>query len=232
MSRLALQNLGNAVGISLSEDEQLKYLDYFIESGLAACQMAVNVGKEIKIVFHKQEYIIIPEEKNYTVSDKSWIAGYLACIARRDMITRKAYCEIDLDMLENKSQTKGGQYSLYFAKFLQRLFLKAEPHGKNLLAAANEIKKDKMPEPTYEYALYNDGPLIDMYTPILMNDEKDFNAMLLNALELHKKYWQKEPADPLGLISLPITALTVMAKDYDFKIEHTSDYIVQSLVDN
>ena len=59
LSRLALQNLGNAVGISLSEDEQLKYLDYFIESGLAACQMAVNVGKEIKIVLNEEIHRII-----------------------------------------------------------------------------------------------------------------------------------------------------------------------------
>lgn len=36
---------------------------------------------------------------------------------------------------------------------------------------------------------------------------------------------------PQGLVSLPITAIAVMAKDYDIEIEHASDYLVQHLID-
>ncbi len=126
-----------------------------------------------------------------------------------------------------------GNIVFYLPAFLQRLFEKGEPHGQNLLAVVNEIKKDKMPEPTYDYALLIDGPVIDMFTPLMMHSEKEFNEMCLHALECHKKYWNNQQPNTFeGLISLNITALTVMAKDYDFKIEHTSDYIVQSLVDN
>ena len=89
-----------------------------------------------------------------------------------------------------------------------------------------------MPEPTYDYALHIDGPLIDMFVPLLSDDKEDFNAMLIQALEYHKKYWSREQKNIVGgLVSLPITALAVMAKDYGFHVDHTSDYLLQFLID-
>ncbi|NQX56179.1 immunity 49 family protein [Pedobacter panaciterrae] len=233
LERLSLENLCYSASLQYPVDKQLFYLDLFIDASLAKYQIATNIGKSIEINLTGTKHQILPEDVDYSVSEQNWITGYMAALARRKMQIVHAFCAIDLDFVNQKKRTKGGAYSLLFAKFLQRLFVKGEPHGQNLLAAANEIKKDKMPEPTYEYALFIDGPVIDMFTPIFMNDEKDFNETLLSALELYKKYWSKEQMNiPNGLISLPITALTVMAKDYDLNIKHTSDYLLQYLIDN
>ncbi|MDB5014959.1 MAG: hypothetical protein JWQ25_3161 [Daejeonella sp.] len=232
LERLSFENFCNSAALAYPVEKQLYYLDLFIDASLAKYQMATNIGTPITINFQRNQHQVTAEDKDYSVSDQNWMLGYLAALARRKMDVVHDFCAINLDIVNQQDETTGGTYSLLFAKFLQRLFIKGEPHGQNLLAAANEIKEGSMPDETYNYALHIDGPLIDMFTPIFTNDEKDFNEMLLNALDLHKKYWTKEPKNiPNGLISLPITAITVMAKDYDFKIEHTSDYLVQHLID-
>ncbi len=203
----------------------------FIETVICKYQLALNVDKNVKIIFQGTEYDVIPEDKNYLVSDHNWTIAYMAALACRDMESVHKMCEIDLDAVGAKTNTTGGVYSLLFAKFLQRFFNKAEPHGKNLLAAANEIKEDKMPDSTYDYALYIIGPLIDMYNSILFNKKEEFNQNLLTALKNHKTYWSRKQENlPEGLVSLPITGLCVMAKDYNFPVEHTSDYIITSLL--
>lgn len=232
LERLSFENFCYSAALAYPIEKQLYYLDLFIEASLGKYQMATNIGKSLSINFQEIHHEVTPDDKNYSVSDQNWMLGYMAALARRKMDAVHAFCDINLDIVNQQDETTGGTYSLLFTKFLQRLFLKGEPHGQNLLAAVNEIKEDKMPDGTYNYALHIDGPLIDMFTPILTNDEKDFNEMLLDALNLHKKYWSKEQKNiPNGLISLPITAITVMAKDYGFKIEHTSEYLIQYLID-
>ena len=231
LERLSFENFCNSAAVANPIEKQLYYLDLFIDASLAKYQMATNIGTPISINFQGNQHQAVAEDKDYSISDQNWMLGYMAALARRKMPIVHAFCAINLDVVNEKDKTKGGNYSLLFAKFLQRLFIKGEAHGQNLLAAANEIKEGSMPDETYNYALHIDGPLIDLFTPILTNDKKDFNEMLLNALNLYKKYWSKEPKNiPNGLISLPITAISVMAQDYDFKIEHTSDYLVQHLI--
>nr|WP_068890812.1 immunity 49 family protein [Pedobacter panaciterrae] len=233
LEKLSFQNLCYSASLQYPVDKQLFYLDLFIDASLAKYQIATNIGTPIEINLAGNKYNVAAEDLDYSISDQNWITGYMAALARRKMTIVHAFCDIDLDIVNQKDISKGGIYSLLFAKFLQRLFLKGEPHGQSLLALVSEMKKDKMPEPTYDYALFIDGPLIDMFTPIIMNDEKDFNETLLNALEFYKQYWSKKQKNiPDGLISLPITALTVMAKDYDLNINHTSDYLLQYLIDN
>ena len=188
LERLAFENFCNSAAVVSPVDKQLYYLDLFIDASLAKYQMATNVGIPIIISFQGNQHEVIAEDKEYSVSDQNWVLGYMAALARRKMAVVHAFCDINLDIVFQKDETKGGIYSLLFAKFLQRLFIKGEPHGQNLLAAANEIKEGSMPDETYNYALHIDGPLIDLFTPIFTNDEKDFNKMLFDALDLHKKY--------------------------------------------
>lgn len=232
LERTSLENLCSAAALSYPVERQAAYLDLFIESSLAKYQMATHVGTEISVSMCGNRYQVVPADKDYLVTDQNWMLGYMAALARRKMDIVHSFCAIDLDIVRQKDGTTGGQYSQLFASFLQRLFRKGEPHGKNLLAAANRIKEDEMPAPTYDYALHVDGPLIDLFVPILSDDKEDFNAMLVQALQAHKKYWSTEPKNiPDGLLSLPITALAVMARDYGFPIDHTSDYLLQFLVD-
>ena len=225
-------NLCSAAALSYSVERQSAYLDMFVESSLAKYQMATHVGTEVTVSLLGNQYQVVAPDKNYSASEGNWMLGYMAALAARKMDVVRSFCAIDLDVVRQSEGTVGGRYSALFSTFLQRLFQKGEPHGKNLLAAANEIKADAMPEPTYDYALHIDGPLIDMFVPLLSDDKEDFNAMLIQALEYHKKYWSREQKNIVGgLVSLPITALAVMAKDYGFHVDHTSDYLLQFLID-
>jgi hypothetical protein len=232
LERSSFARLCATAALGLPPEDQVQLLDTFIECSLAKYQMATHVGSAMTIELFGERHELVPEDKDYVVSEHNWALGYFAALARRKMAVVRQFCEIDLDVVRDRDRTKGGPHSLLFAKFLQRLFVKGEPHGKNLLAAAQAIQPDAMPEATYDHALHVDGPLIDLFVPIFSGDADDFDAMLQKALELHVKYWQRQPRNFLeGLVSVPLTALAVMAKDYDLEFRQRSDLLLLHLID-
>jgi hypothetical protein len=232
IERISRENVHDVVALQRPIDEQLRALDLFVDASLAKYQMATNVGRPVRIDFLGTQYEVVADDNDYSVSLKNWSLGYLAALARRRMPIVHAFCQIDLDLVARKTKTKIGAYNTPFARFLQRLFVKGEPHGKNLLAVADEIRQDAMPEALYDHALRIDGSLVDTFTSVLTQDATRFNASLLVALERYKSYWSTKQVNyPDGLISLPLTALVVMAKDHDLDVVHTSDYLVRALTE-
>lgn len=232
IERLALENVHDLVALQRPIDEQLRALDLFLDASLAKYQMATHVGRAVTIDFAGRQYEVVADDLDYSISLKNWSLGYLTALARRRMPLVHAFNQIDLELVASKTSVQIGAYYTPFARFLQRLFLKGEPHGKNLLAVTELIRQDAMPEGIYDYALRIDGSLVDLFTFVLTHEAEEFNAALLVALERYRAYWSKQPANyPDGLISLPLTALVVMAKDHDLAVVHSSDFLLGALTD-
>lgn len=230
LPRLTYANLCSAAALGMETERQLRYLDLYIDASLAAHRMSLAVGAPMTIELAGRSYDVVPPDKDYSVSDQSWLAGYFAARARRNAGAIAAFCALDLDLVQQKSTTTGGAYSLRLARFFQRLLVRGEPHGASLLAIVAEITPDRMPDPTYDYALHIDAPLVDMMTPILMDDSADFNAMLADALALHAKYWTREPRNfTEGFVSVAITALAVIAIDQGLVVDQRSEYLLSYL---
>ncbi len=122
LEKLSFQNFCMAVSMEYPVDKQLYYLDMFIEASMAKYQMATNTGKMIAIDFAGNIYKFVPEEKDYTVSEQNWIRGFMAALARRKMKTVHAFCAINLDIVNQKKKTKGGEYSVLFASLFAKAF--------------------------------------------------------------------------------------------------------------
>lgn len=232
LPRLADASLCSAAALGMEPERQLRYLDLYIDASRAAHRMSLAVGAPITIELGGRRFEVVPADHDYSVSEQSWLAGYFAARARRNAGAIQAFCELDLDLISQKSTTTGGAYSLHLAKFFQRLLVRGEPHGKNLLAVAVEITPERMPDATYDYALHVDAPLVDLMTPLLMGDSADFNAMLANALALHARYWTREPRNLTeGFVSVAITALAVTAIDQGLVVEQRSEYLLSCLLE-
>ena len=229
---LTYQNLCSAAALGIGSERQLRYLDLFIDASLAAHRMSLSIGAPIVIELDGRRHEVVPPDLNYLVSDQSWLAGYFAARARRNVGAVKAFCELDIDLITQQSDTKGGSCSLLLAKFFQRLLVRGEPHGESLLAIAAEIAPEKMPDATCDYALHVDGPLVDTLTPMLMGDSAEFNTSLAEALALHAKYWTREPRNSTdGFISVALTALAVTAVDQGVLVDQHSEYLLSFLLD-
>lgn len=82
-------------------------------------------------------------------------------------------------------------------------------------------------------------PAMQLFWHLTQREEVKFNEALVEALELHKRYWTSavDPEveneridDPNGYFSLPLLAMTCLARDSGFHIDVESDYLPQDLV--
>lgn len=77
-------------------------------------------------------------------------------------------------------------------------------------------------------------PPIELFYLFTQRDEAKFNDSLVRALELHHRFWTKDEerrTNPDGYISLPLLAITSLAKDAGMTIDVESEYIPQVLVE-
>ena len=205
-------------------------LELFNQTALGLYQMATHVGQPVVFEFGTQSYEWIPEDVDYMVTDQGFITAYMAAIIAGDMERIRKLNEIDLDAIQKLSNAKGGVYSFYFAKFLQRLFEKGAPHLQLLLKSSEALKESSMPGAIFDFALRINGPVIDLFTSLLTADEKNFNRQLQHALELHKKYYSQSDEYSIvseGLVSLPLSALKILALNQGLKVDITSDYLIE-----
>ncbi|WP_282777296.1 MULTISPECIES: immunity 49 family protein [unclassified Nocardia] len=78
-------------------------------------------------------------------------------------------------------------------------------------------------------------PPVGMFHALYFKGSSEFNAALLEALELHRLYWHLNPDgqdDRLGSVSLPALAFAIMAHDEGVPIEVASGYLPKNFVND
>jgi hypothetical protein len=76
-------------------------------------------------------------------------------------------------------------------------------------------------------------PPINLFYKFLQKDEEGFHAALVEALELHKRYWTATPEraeDIDGLVPYGILAVTCLAYDAGIPVEVESSYLPELLL--
>ena len=220
----------------LIDDKQktLSYLELYVEAAAATYTMATHIGTNVSVSFMGKTQELVPPEKDYKVSPAGWIFAWFAAILRRNKGAIDALHAVDLEKIRQLDKTKGYEYTFLYARFLQQLFEKGVDHGANLSKASEESMKVPENSLVYDYMLDIAGPQMDLLIYVLYKDEKKFNERLLKALESFKRYYENlgkaGETDPYGLISLPLSAIVLMAKDQGIAIHHTSDYIPDYLI--
>lgn len=205
-------------------------LKLFNQTALGLYQMATHIGQPIVFEFNNKNYEWIPEDVDYMVTDQGFITAYMTAIIADDMKLISLLNKINLDIIQNKTNVRGGIYTFHFAKFLQGLFEKGTPHLELLLKASEALKENSMQGAIFHFALKIYGPTIDLFASLLTEDEKKFNKNLQHALELHKNYYsQSEEYSTLseGLVSLPLSALKTLAINQGMKVNIVSDYLIE-----
>lgn len=226
----SLQKYCYSIALEENKNTIEENLMLFNDTALGLYQMATNIGKPIVFEFGKKTYQWVPEDVDYMITDQGFITAFMTAIITGDMNRIRRLNEIDLDIVQNLTTTRGGIYTFHFAKFLQRLFEKGAPHLELLLKSSEALKETSMPGAIFDFALRINGPIIDLFTSLLTADEKNFNRQLQYALELHKKYYSQSDEYSIiseGLVSLPLSALKILALNQGLKVDITSDYLIE-----
>lgn len=171
--------------------------------------------------------------KNTLTNDRihvdKWHIAFLVAAISRNAGALDTLCQTPVDLLRRSVSHTDDYYFLY-AEALQALWKREEDVDEKLLAALEATDPDNIPERHIDFVLHIAVPEMELLMQYLADDEEAFNASLVQALELHKKFYGMEEfkRNPIGFLALGPLAMCCFAADSGMAITVQSDYLLAS----
>ena len=168
--------------------------------------------------------------KNDLINVGDWHTAFLVAAISRNAVALDTLCQTPINLLR-RSVSRTDDYYFLYAETLQALWKKQEDVDEKLLAAMEATDPDNLPEHHIDFVLHIAVPEMELLMQYLANDEEAFNTSLVQALELHKKFYgleEKFKRNPIGFLALGPLAMCCFAVDGGMKVTVESDYLLQS----
>ncbi|TWF87367.1 immunity protein 49 of polymorphic toxin system [Streptomyces capillispiralis] len=162
----------------------------------------------------------------------TWLEAFWLAVVCRDQVRVTQLCEVPVETLR-ASGAVFEEYIYHWVDVLQTYWLERPGLGDKLVAAFEGTDPDRLRFLDRETMLKVLYPPINLFYRFLGGDADQFNAALVQALELHKEYWtaneeREESGD--GDIPLAILAITCLAHDAGRPVEVESEYLPEHLL--
>jgi len=206
--------------------------------GNAIFESNENDGKSFPLCYVQDHVLVTGQRDKVNASYKTWLtAFYISILARKLDIEGILYLD-SIDYSVFKSAESGPAltpFNFALADLLKAVFTSGSDLEGALEQALVTSDPDDYPDDdAFIYASHIEWPIPSILTAIFSEDEQDeYNEEMEKALLLHKEYYSAPERinDPEGAISIPLTAMAVIAKqlsNYDLTInnEYIPDWIV------
>ncbi|MFG2667394.1 immunity 49 family protein [Streptomyces sp. NPDC048387] len=163
---------------------------------------------------------------------QAWIEAFWYAIITRDQPKMTALCELPLDVLR-ASGADHDDYLYHWVGALQAYWLKRPELVPELTLTFQRSHPDVAVIAGRDYIQQVAYPPINLFYKFLQKDEEGFHTALVEALELHKRYWTATPEraeDIDGLVPFGILAVTCLAYDGGIPVEVESPYLPEHLL--
>ncbi len=161
-----------------------------------------------------------------------WLNAFWLAIVCRDQERMTQLCDFPVDRLR-EAEGETDEFVYLWVDTLQAYWLRRPGVAEKLTATIQASYPDVatlMPKDRLEQLVYQP---INLFHRFLTEDRAGFDGALVEALELHKRYWTAD-ADrakkTAGRIALGPLAITCFAYDGEFPIDVESGYIPTQLV--
>ncbi|GLX35151.1 hypothetical protein Sros01_12240 [Streptomyces roseochromogenus] len=164
---------------------------------------------------------------------QAWIEAFWFAVITRDQPKMTALCEVPLDVLR-ASGADHDDYLYHWVATLQAYWLKRPELVQELTLTFQRSHPDVAVIAGREYIQQVAYPPINLFYKFLRKDEEGFHATLVEALELHRRYWTATPerADGIeGLVPVGILAVACLAHDGGIPVRVESPYLPVRLLD-
>lgn len=163
----------------------------------------------------------------------NWLTAFWLAVVGRDTARLDMLAATPIDLL----RASGAEYAAYvydWVDALQTYWSEGDGLADKIQAAivgsdpavATSVDRDLLLKILY--------PPIPLFYRFVGDEHDEFNAALLQSVELHKDYYTSGDEDrlraPTGFIALAPLALTCLAHDAEFPIEVESGYLPEHLV--
>ncbi|MFD8632887.1 immunity 49 family protein [Streptomyces sp. NPDC059533] len=165
-------------------------------------------------------------------SAPNWLDAFWFAVICRDQQRMTELCQVPLDALR-ASGAMHDEYLYHWVAALQAYWTRRQGDMvEELTLAFQQSHPDAVRIAPREWLQQISYPPINLFYRFVKRDHEGFNSALVEALELHKTYWDQEDRDfdVSGLWAIGPLAMACLAYDGGFPIEVESEYLPEHLL--
>ncbi|MBK1851174.1 immunity 49 family protein [Marinobacter sp. 1-4A] len=196
--------------------------------GTGHFRSVLNDGKELQLRFEDRQ---LPITGKYTANNTDigvWLKVFCFGVMTRSGEALEVLNQVGEDMLLQAEKAPATKYELALAALLKGVYNPEANLARLLLDSKAAFDPDELHDSRFFYVSRILLPIDSIIRTIFAGDQEDaFNEHMEEALRLHQEYWVKvsETAED-GLVSVPLTALAVMAYDHKgYRVRVENEYI-------
>ncbi|WP_417501847.1 immunity 49 family protein [Marinobacter sp.] len=196
--------------------------------GTGHFRSVLNDGKELQLRFEDRQ---LPITGKYTANNTDigvWLKVFCYGVMTRSGEALEVLNQVGEDMLLQAEKAPATKYELALAALLKGVYNPEANLAQLLLDSKAAFDPDELHDSRFFYVSRILLPIDSIIRTIFAGDQEDaFNEHMEEALRLHQEYWVKvsETAED-GLVSVPLTALAVMAYDHKgYRVRVENEYI-------
>ena len=196
-------------------------------------QLSLNDGKEFMLDFDNGVLPITGKYKNCYTGANHWLKAFYLAIIMRDMKAIGILSQVSEDIF--KADEQGSEnFDNQLAALYKAIFNPEANFAEQLVITTASFIPDEFTKARFGYVSRLFWPQLAIIQAIFTPGSEDkFNELMKEALKLHKEFWKKKSQSTAaeGVISLPLTALAVLAHDHaGYKLTVKNGYILDWLV--
>lgn len=201
------------------------------QAGAAIFATGVKKGEDVEVVIGQPARLRAIGPNGYT-NPGVWLTSHHLAIACREKKLLGSLCSIPLRVLR-ESGTTADEYQYLWVEALQTYWRREEGALTKLNLALEATAPESLAIGTKDFALFVAYPSMKTFHYLAQQDTDGVKDALVEALELHKKYWgiEKRAQDPNGFIAFGLLAIACVAHDLKIPLDVASEYMPKAIVD-
>ncbi|MFE3764789.1 immunity 49 family protein [Streptomyces sp. NPDC059104] len=200
--------------------------------GSALFRTAAMAEGTTRVRIHHEMRTLPATGPNHNARASAWVEAFWYAVITRDQAKMTALCELPLDVLR-ASGADHDDYLYHWVATLQAYWLRRPELVEELTATFDRSHPDVAVIAGREYVQHVAYPPINLFYKFLRKDEEGFHAALVEALELHKRYWTATPErsqDIGGRVPVALLAVACLAHDGGIPVDVESPYLPAHLL--
>src|SRR5690554_2539985 len=196
--------------------------------GTGHFRSVLNDGKELQLRFEDRQ---LPITGKYTANNTDigvWLKVFCYGVMTRSGEALEVLNQVGEDMLLQAEKAPPTKYELALTALLKGVYNPEANLAQLLLDSKAAFDPDELHDSRFFYVSRILLPIDSIIRTIFAGDQEDaFNDHMEEALRLHQEYWVKvSDITEEGLVSVPLTALAVMAYDHKgYRVRVENEYI-------
>lgn len=213
-------------------DLSWSYLTRAAQLGAGSFQSVMNIDKQFMLTYGNEQVPVVGEKSRCGINAGNWLDVFYCAIITRNMALIRILSQVP-ETIFNADELGSGNFDNQLAELFKAIFSPEANFAEQLVKTTAAFDPNDFTNERFVFVSHIFWPQLAIIRTIFSPDsEVEFNQEMEKALLLHKERWMKISVNAAeGIISLPLTALAVLAHDHaGYKLTVENGYVPDWLV--